>query len=142
MQHPSEQASPEDRVNVLKHLLLTVSWLPVVAIAAPLINVYFNGDTVWIALIMMLAPMFLMVRGVRALLYPEERPVRPYAVFYGVVAVMFLLAVAPMSIKMAMKNITVRPTWIALSLTGVVASVVYLGFAYRYWKWVRQRRTF
>jgi hypothetical protein len=122
-----------ERAEAAKSLVLHFSWLPAIAVAAPLVNAFVRSDMVWASLAILLGPTFLWVRGVRTLLYPAENAARPHAIAYGAASASGFLLLAPVSLCVAIENIATRPSWMALSLTGTVANVVYLWFAYRHW---------
>jgi hypothetical protein len=126
--------TPQHRIEILKELALVVSWVPVLAVAAPLTNVYFRDDLAWIAIVMALGPMILFACGVRGLLYPTESEARPRAVLYGAGSAGLVLALAPMSLSVAIDNSMVHPSWVPFSLVGAISSAAYLWFAYRHWR--------
>ena len=129
-----QRMSRVERAEALKSIGVPWSWIPVLAVAAPLINVYFRDDLVWTSLVLMVGPMILLVRGVRALVYPADSAAMPRAVVYGAASTFLLLGLAPVSIKVAAENVTLHPSWLVLSISGAAASAAYLWFAYRYWQ--------
>jgi hypothetical protein len=129
-----ERVTPQERIDGIRTLAMTVSPVPAIAVAGPLINAYCPGNWTALALLVLCGPMILFIRGVSVLLYPAGRAIRPRAVILGGVSAALLLAMAPESIRLGLANRSSSPRWIVFAVAGTVAAVAYLWFAYRSWR--------
>lgn len=101
--------------------------------AVPLLNMKPIVGSPALSMLISIAPIFFLIRGVQALMHPEIASRYPEAVLLGVIATVPFLSIAPISIRLALEAWPTHRSWIVLSLAGLVVSLAYLWRAVRYW---------
>jgi hypothetical protein len=120
----------EGRVDLLRSITETFSWMPVWYIALPQISAYPATDVRLLCtlVVVSLIPVLFFIRGVQALLYSGIAAQRPRAVLYGAIAASLFLAMTPRSLSLALDEPLIRIVPIPL---GAFVALLYLWYAYK-----------
>lgn len=123
---------PETKWQAESYLIFAACML-VWSIAVPLLNVRPFFASPPISLVVSTAPIFFLIRGVQALVYPDVASRYPRAILLGAIAIVPFLSIAPISIRLALEAWPAQKNWIALTVAGLLVAAGYLWRAGRYW---------
>jgi hypothetical protein len=128
--HPPVDATSEEftiwRRRYLKRLILGVLAVSGLSVCAPIINANSNSGTVIYWAGAFLIPTLGLVRGARALLFPEETSKVLAPLLYGSLSAIVFLAFSPWAIQIALRNFALRPSLILFCSFGVGAILTLL----------------
>jgi hypothetical protein len=124
----------EERITSIKLLLWMASPLPAIGLTGTFVNVY-GGEWKFLLSIGGLGISLAFSFGVWVLLNPNRMANEARFVLLGALAAILLAMLAPESIRIGVVNLSLSPRWLVASALSAIASLTYVWFAFRYWKY-------
>ncbi len=127
-QHPKEQGSPR------KHFLFILWGLSEWMIVGPLLHARDGQRELFPLLLLSILPMFGVLSGIQALLFPERPSRWPLPISVGFVSTLLFLVAAPASLRLSFSDFKEDPYWLVTTSVGTVMAFAYLVATAVWWK--------